>query len=663
MAETLAQAIERAAVLLGERPAQAAHDIEVILSRAPGDPRALLIAASAKRRLGDHTGALAILQPLARAYPNAARTQYELGLASAARGDVGIGLAALRRAVTINPDLAEAWGALGDILFEQGDIEGTALAVKAHIRAGVTDPALRDAAQAVFEERFADAEDMLRTHLHRRPDHAPAIRLMALVLGRQNRGFEAERLWRIYLKLEPQDPGARFELAAALFRQQKAREAMEVLYEILAGAPSDAPARNLLAACLGMVGDDARGVELNAGLVADFPKHPTIRLMYGHALRAVGRRAEAVAAYKETLAMAPTMGAAYWALANMKIETFSTEEEAAMDALAARADLPSEDRLHIHFARGKALEDQGDYADSFRHYAAGAAIWRASTPYDPQYNTDLAERIKTLFTRDFFERRRGWGASAIDPIFVVGLPRSGSTLVEQILASHSQVEGTMELPYIGLIALELGDNQDGRPGDAAFPESVGRLTADRAAALGLRYLADAKINRALGRPRFVDKMPNNFHSLGLIQTILPNARIIDARRHPMATGFAAFKQHFAQGQAFSYDLTDLGRFYRDYVDLMAHFDEVLPGRAHRVIYEDMVEDTETQIRALLDYCGLPFEESCLRFWQNERSVRTVSSEQVRRPIFRDGLDQWRNYEPWLGPLREALGPALETWRG
>lgn len=663
MAETLAQAIERVAALLGERPAVAARDIDAVLRQAPRDPRALLISASAKRRLGDHAGALSILRPLAQAYPNAARTQYELGLASAASGDVEAGIDALRRATALSPDLAEAWGALGDLLFAKGDLEGTALAVRAHIRAGVTDPNLKEAAQAVFEERLSDAEAMLRAHLRERPDHGQAIRLLALVFGRQNRALEAERLWRLYIQIASNDPGARFELAAAVFRQQKSREAIAMLDQILAKAPNDAPARNLLAACLGMVGDDARGVDLNAGLVRDFPRHPMIRLNYGHALRAVGRRAEAVAAYKETLVLAPTMGAAYWALANMKVETFSPEQEAAIDALAARPDLPAEDRLYIHFARGKALEDRGEFAGSFEHYAAGAAAWRTNTPYDPEHNTALAKRNKAVFTRDFFSRRSAWGTTAIDPIFVVGLPRSGSTLIEQILASHSQVEGTMELPYIGLIALEFGTTADGRPGGPGFPEGLQNLTAAAAQALGERYLADAKINRQLGRPRFVDKMPNNFHSLGLIQTILPNARIIDARRNPMATGFAAFKQHFAQGQAFSYDLTDLGRYYRDYMDLMAHFDAVLPGRVHRVIYEDMVEDTEAQIRALLDHCGLPFEESCLNFWQTERTVRTVSSEQVRRPIFREGLDQWRNYEPWLGPLREALGPALETWRG
>ena len=245
------------------------------------------------------------------------------------------------------------------------------------------------------------------------------------------------------------------------------------------------------------------------------------------------------------------------------------------------------------------------------------------------------------------------------PIFIVGLPRSGSTLVEQILASHPEVEGTAELPDIGLIA---GDLVKGAPG-LAYPDVLAGLDAGARAALGERYMEQTRVHRRLGRAHFIDKMPNNFHHIGLIQLILPQARIIDARRHPLGSCFSAFKQHFAQGQGFSYDLADLGGYYRDYAELMEHWGAVLPGRVHRVIYEDLVEDTETEVRRLLDHCGLAFDPACLSFYDNDRAVRTVSSEQVRRPIFRDGLDQWRRYEPWLEPLKTALGPALEGWRG
>jgi hypothetical protein len=357
--------------------------------------------------------------------------------------------------------------------------------------------------------------------------------------------------------------------------------------------------------------------------------------------------------------LAPGLGDAYWSLANLKVASFSAAEEAAMQAQAARDDLSTDDRLHLHYALGKAFEDRGDYAASFENYASGARLRREAIAYSADEGHAQMLRSKRVFTPSLFADHEGQGHPSDEPIFILGLPRSGSTLIEQILASHSAVEGTMELPYIGLIALSLGARGAGDP----YPEAMATLDAGALARLGESFTDSAGQHRKLGKPFFIDKMPNNFSHIGLIQLILPKAKIIDARRHPLGVCFSAFKQHFAQGQNFTYDLGDLGRFYRDYVELMAHFDTVLPGRIHRVIYEDLVEDTETQVRRLLDYCGLPFEEGCLRFYENTRAVRTVSSEQVRRPIFRGGLDQWRHYEPWLGPLKAALGPALEGWRG
>jgi len=300
------------------------------------------------------------------------------------------------------------------------------------------------------------------------------------------------------------------------------------------------------------------------------------------------------------------------------------------------------------------MEDLADHAAAFERYSAGARLRRGQIRYDADEMTAFVERTKALFTRDFFAAHAVGGHQSDEPIFIVGLPRSGSTLVEQILASHSAVEGTMELSDIALIAGRLG---------AAYPTVLAGLGAPDLTGMGGSYLEDAGVHRRLGRRHFIDKMPNNFLHTGLIHLILPRARIIDVRRHPLGACFSAFKQHFAQGQAFSYDLGDLGRYYRDYVALMAHIDAALPARICRIIYEDLVEDTEHEVRRLLDHCGLPFEPECLAFYENDRAVRTVSSEQVRRPIFRDGLEQWRNYERWLGPLKQALGPALEGWRG
>ncbi|MBS0412621.1 MAG: sulfotransferase, partial [Proteobacteria bacterium] len=459
----------------------------------------------------------------------------------------------------------------------------------------------------------------------------------------------------------PDFDGARFSYAHILYQRQKAAEALPHVERLLARDPRDAAYRSLMAACLTLVGEFKRVNALYEGLLADYPQQSRIWLNYGHILRTVGRRDDAVAAYRRCIELAPDLGDAYWSLANLKVETFSAEQRAVMEAQLRRPDVADEDRLHLHYALGKALEDEGEAEASFAHYARGADIRRRAAPYRAQDTTALMERTRALFTPDFLAARAGSGDPAPDPIFIVGLPRAGSTLVEQILASHSQVEGTMELPDLGLIAQDL--DEDARRLGRRYPDVLDSLEPAGLAALGARYLDSTRIHRKLGRPFYIDKMPNNFLHTGLIHLILPNARIIDARRHPMASCFSAFKQHFAEGQDFTYDLTDLGLYYHDYVALMAHFDAVLPGRVHRVIYEDMVEDAEGQIRRLLDYCGLPFEEGCLNFHRNGRAVRTVSSEQVRRPIFREGLDQWRRYDPWLGPLRTALGPALDDWRG
>jgi tetratricopeptide (TPR) repeat protein len=652
--QALAAAIEQAATLLATDPARADQQAMLLLRSVPTDPRVRLIHGSARRRLGDLVAARTVLEPLAKAYPNAANTQYELGLTFAALGDSAAAVSALRRATGVNRNLADAWRALGDLLFLAGDVVGAERAFAEHERAVIQDPALRAAAEALFEGRLDEAEAMLRSQVTRRPADVAAMRLLAGVFTRQERHGDAEIVLARCLELDPAFDGVRFAYANALFQQQKAVEAIPHAEALLARDPADPAYRNLLAACLGLVGENARAADIYESLLRTYDKQPRIWLNYGHALRTIGRREEAVAAYKRCIALAPGLGDAYWSLANLKVAVFTPADEAAMAAQLDRPGLASDDRLHLHYALGKALEDRGAYSSSFAHYQKGASIRRADARYDPDELTERVRRSVNLYTEQFFKDRLGWGATAEDPIFIVGLPRSGSTLIEQILASHSAVEGTMELPDIGFIARGVGDG---------YPEVLANGDAQRLAALGDGFIAATRIHRKLGRRLFIDKMPNNFHHVGLIHLILPGARIIDARRHPLGSCFSAFKQHFAQGQPFSYDLTDLGRYYRDYVELMAHFDTVLPGRVHRVIYEDLVQDTEGEVRRLLAHCGLPFEDACLKFYENDRAVRTVSSEQVRRPIFRDGLDQWRRYEPWLDPLKTALGPVLETWRG
>jgi tetratricopeptide (TPR) repeat protein len=596
---------------------------------------------------------------LAAAFPRAAHTQYELGAALLALGDRAHAEAALRQAVGLKPDLAEAWRALGDLLFAGGDNPGAEAAYAAHDRASVRDPSLASAADALYGGRLAEAEQRLRDVIIANPRQVGAVRLMAEVFRRLERLAPAEVLLVQALALEPGHAGTRLALADCLYRQQRPAEALAEVETLLAEDRNAIVYLNLQAACLSGLGRFDEAIAAYDRLLKTVPGQSRLWVNQGHALRMVGRRADAVAAYRQAIALSPSLGEAYWSLADLKADPLSAADEAAITRQLERPDLALEDRVNLHFALGKALEDRGENdAAAFAHYAEGARLHPRAEGYDPDEDSKLMRRAKSVFTARFFAARKDWGCAAEDPIFILGMPRSGSTLVEQILASHSAVEGTMELPDIGHLASRLG-------GDAplAYPEGLERLDPRAAAALGETYLARTRVQRRSGRPFFIDKMPNNFRHIGFIHLILPRAKIIDVRRHPLAAGFSGFKQHFAQGHAYSYDLAELGRYYRDYVDLMAHYDAVLPGRVHRVIYEDLVEDTETGVRGLLAYCGLPFEEACLRFHETHRAVRTVSSEQVRRPIFREGLDHWRRFQPWLGRLEEALGPALRTWRG
>jgi predicted Zn-dependent protease len=652
--------LKRAASLLGADPDTAEREARALRDAAPGDPRPALILASALRRKGDAKGAIEILAPLAKSYPEAAMTRFELGVALAATGDAAAAQAALERATALNRDLAEAWKALGELRFRRGDARGAEAAFAQQRRSLVRDPALKSAAEAICAGRKGEAETLLRARLEVDPDDAKALGLLGEI--RLAGGFyaDAEALLERALRADPDSADIRFDYANALFHRRKGAEALPHLRRLLDAHPDNAAYRNLAAGAFALMGDYDRAIELYEALLRDYQGQPLIWLNYAQALRTARGAGEALAALRRAIDLDPDLTEAYLSLANLKVATFTAAEVAAMRRVAERQDLRAEDRLQLHFALGKALEDAGDHAAAFAHYAEGAARQRRATPYEPAALSAHVARCRELFTAEFFASRPGFGAAAADPIFIVGLPRSGSTLIEQILASHSAIEGTMELPDIGSAAFELGWMNPAAP-PPGYPGSVAALTAVQAASLGEAYIAATRVHRKLGRPFFTDKMPSNFQHLGLIQLMLPNARIIDARRHPLGACFSAFKQHFSHGMNFSYDLGDLGLYYRDYVALMDHFDAVLPGRVHRVIYEDMVENTEDEVRRLLAHCGLDFQAACLAFHENDRAVRTVSSEQVRRPIYRDGLDQWRHYEPWLGPLKEALGPALD-WR-
>jgi len=657
---TLDVALAHAEKLLASEPQLAAEQAREILGVVPNHPAATLLLAMACRRSRDAAEAVRIIEPLAASQPRWAAAQRELGLAL---GDAGRGeeaVAALRTAVRLQPTMADAWRALGDHLFAMGDTAGADQAYANHVRNSTRDPRLMEPALALAEGRIAVAEPLLRNHLQRFPTDVAAIRMLAEIASRIGRYTDAENLLTRCLELAPGFRAARHNYAIVLHRNNKPVEALAQIEELLAVEPRSPSFRNLKATVLARVGEYDEAIRLYEQLLGEYPRHAKVWLSHGHALKTAGRQDDSVAAYRKSIELEPGLGEAYWSLANLKTFRFSAADVAAMRAQLERSDLTQEDRFHFHFSLGKAAEDAQDYAASFRHYAEGNRLRKEAVPYDSNTVAENVRRSRALFTPAFFAARRGAGCTAPDPIFVVGLPRSGSTLVEQILSSHSAIEGTMELPDVVGIVKELS-GRSRRSEVSKYPEVLESLEPGALRELGERYLQQTRIQRKTDAPFFIDKLPNNWAHVGLIHLMLPNAKIIDTRRHPLSCCFSGFKQHFARGQNFSYALDDIGRYYADYVTLMAHYDAVLPGRVHRVIYERMVEDTESEVRRLLEYCGLPFEEACLRFYENDRAVRTASSEQVRQPIFRDAVDHWRHYEPWLDPLKAALGPTLDAY--
>lgn len=573
--------------------------------------------------------------------------------------DPALALAQIREVTGVTPQNNEAHRLAALALRRLGRIAEAQAADLEAVRLAVYDPQMLAAAQALIANELHVAEPILKGRLKTDPTDCAAIRMLAELAARIGRLPDSENLLRRALELAPGFGAARANLATVLYKQNRYADAVEQLDKVLSEEPDNAAHRNLKAAALGRIGGYDEAISLYEELTRRFPDHAKLHMSHGHMLKTVGRQEDSIAAYRQALAVQPGLGEVWWSLANLKTVRFDAADVAAMETALGSADISDEDRFHLHFALGKATEDTRDWRRSFDHYAQGNALRREQIDYDPDDTSRHVARSIATFTPVFLESRKGQGYDAPDPIFILGMPRAGSTLIEQILSSHSLVEGTMELPDIPAIAMREARQVDDGPG--SWVAAIADASPARLAELGAEYLARTRIQRKSDKPFFIDKLPNNWLYTGLIHLILPNARIIDARRHPMDCCFSNFKQHFAQGQAFSYALDDMGRYYADYVALMRHFDAVLPGRAHRVIHEALVDDPEGAVRRLLDHLGLPFEDACLRFHENDRAVRTASSEQVRRPINRDGMDRWREYATWLGPLEAALGPVLQAY--
>ena len=513
-------------------------------------------------------------------------------------------------------------------------------------------PRLVEAALALHDNQLDVAERLLKPHLKENPFDAKAVRMLAELAWRIGRSRDAEQLLRRAIEIAPGFTAAKSQLALVLGRMGRAAEALPLLDQLFDADGEEIGNLNLKAATVARLGDFEESIKLYESVLERAPNQPRVWLSYGHMLKTIGRLPEGIDAYRRAIDLNPHLGEAWFSLANLKTVRFDAADVDVMRAALEKADLSDEDRFHIDFALGKALHDTGQTDRAFAHFASGNALRRKLRPFNRADIRRKVDKSIGTFTSNELAERTG-GCPARDPIFVVGMPRAGSTLVEQILSSHSLVEGTSELPDMPALARR-------EPG---YPERILSLSANERTELGEEYLRRTSVQRRTQRPYFIDKLPNNWLYVPFIQLILPNAKIIDARRHPLGCCFSNFRQHFAHGQDFAYDLTDLGSYYADYVRLMAHVDQTTPGKVHRVIYERMVDDTETEVRAMLEYCGLEFEPACLAFHETKRAVRTPSSEQVRRPIYRDATEEWLPYEGHLGPLKDALGEVLAAYPG
>lgn len=618
----------------------------------PDDIEASYLCAVILRLQGNLQEALQRTEHLAQVYPRIGRVHQERGHCLRSLGQRDAAVAAYEQAVACNPLLTTPWQLLA--AHYQEHVPDKVIEAQNKCREIELMPmALRAALAAYYDEDFKLAEERVRAFLMTTPDNPAAMRLLAELGTRLGEYEDAQFVLEKCKQLNPGYIPARYDLVDVLSKRFHYARALSEAEEVLTSEPDNLQFRMLRANLLLQIGETETALAEYKTIQRQDETNTRVSLTLGHAYKTLGLIDEAVNAYRHAYRLKRDFGDAYWSLANLKTYRFTDDELVAMATEEAKATTETDDRIHLCFALGKAHEDRADHASAFACYARGNHLRQSILGYQPDAVTYEVDHQIEHCSQSLFSAKLGSGCTAEDPIFIVGLPRAGSTLLEQILASHSQVEGTTELPDIMAIASRLNGRQAAEEEDR-YPANLMELTPAELSGLGESYMASTRVHRREGKTRFIDKMPNNFRHIGLIHLILPNARIIDARRDPMDCGFSVFRQLFAQGQDFSYDLGHIGRYYRDYVRLMDHWDTVLPGRVLRVQHEDVIDDLEAQVRRILQHCGLPFEQACVDFHQTRRAIRTPSSEQVRRPINRDGAGVWKNFEPWLAPLKNAL---------
>ena len=663
VAAAVKQRIEAADFAGAEQQAREALAQQGGNERPSGELLYLLAVALRYRRR--HGRALETIERLLQLEPDNGRGWQERGhvLLALSRGTDA--RQSFEQALRLNPALPGSWRALVKLYAAAGMRQYETAAQDQLDRLTALPRELVAVTSMIHEGRLQKAEKLVRHFLRRQPRHVEGMRLLALIGNELDVLTDAEFLLESCLEFAPDYDQARYDYANLLLKMQKFERAHSQCQQLLDRHPQNAAYRALLANAAAGIGDHYNAIELYREVLQHSPRQNQIYVMLGHALKTIGQRDEAIEAYRKAFELKPDYGDAYWSLANLKNYAFTDQELEAMQGGERSDKVDPEDRIHLCFALGKALEDRQEYAESFRYYERGNSLKHQRIRHLPAHLNIRTRAQMDVCTPDLFENRQDAGCPEPDPIFIVGMPRAGSTLLEQILASHSRVTGTYELPHIIALAHRLrgSDRLFEEAGeDPRYPKILAELDSDYLRRFGEQYLEDTRLYRH-GSEFFIDKNPNNFFHVGLIKLILPNAKIIDARRHPLSCCFSGFKQLFGQGQEFSYGLSSIGNYYREYVELMDHWDEVLPGQVLRVHYEDVVEDLEGQVRRLLAFCGLDFEPTCLAFHASQRSVRTPSSEQVRQPIYRHALEAWQPYDPWLGPLKEALGQQVRSRYG
>lgn len=627
---------------------EASETLDKMLLKNPGHVEGIYCLAVCQRKQKKYSQAMENLDQILLKVPDHGRAHQEQGYIYKALGKNSEALTALEKAVSLNPALFGSWRVLADE-------PGYSMRQEAKKRVdwlSSLPPALVSVSSLIYQKQLHRAEWLCRHFLKENPHQPEAMRLLAELGTKFQILDDAEFLLASCLEFEPNYKRARLDYVHVLHKRQKFHKALEQAKTLLDSDPQNSTFKIGFGNAQQATGDFEGAISTFESVLQNNEDNYSIYLTLGHALKTMGRVEDAIKAYRKSYSIKPDFGDAFWSLANLKTYRFSSDEREQMRAQEASATIAINDKIHFCFALGKDLEDSGRFDEAFSFYHRGNKLKSEEDRFDRKSLEVSFEFQKDNFDAAFFKRNKAGGCPAPDPIFIVGLPRAGSTLLEQILSSHSQVDGTMELANIIGLAHRLNGRQ-ATQNNPKYPSVLNNMSADDLTKMGELYIEETQHHRQ-GAMFFIDKMPNNFRHIALINLILPNAKIIDARRDALSCCFSGFKQLFGEGQQFSYSLEDIGHYYRSYVDIMDHWDKELPGKILRVQYEDVVADLETQVRRILDYCGLPFEQACIDFHRNKRAVRTPSSEQVRQPIYQSGLEQWRNYESHLGPLKKAL---------